>query len=222
MTQGTTSQVQEQAKQAQYAAMPTRSTAAKDKLVEVMQLLREQANSMDDPRGAALYETSAEVLQGLVRAHDHYANQSETAWQDKGAQPKKKTSRSKKTQEKQGASAGLPRITREDVRNRLDSAKPTVIFDARSNEAWEASESKLPGAIRVQAEQLADTVKVPEGSMVVVYASDSTGADEALINMAMADVEMADAYILDGGFDAWQAADFPLENKTVKEKQLTL
>jgi hypothetical protein len=35
---------------------------------------------VDDPRAKALFETSAEVLTGLVTAFEHYDNKSEPAW----------------------------------------------------------------------------------------------------------------------------------------------
>ena len=41
---------------------------------------REDVGKIDDPRGQALFETTAEVLGGLVKAYEHYENRSEEAW----------------------------------------------------------------------------------------------------------------------------------------------
>ncbi len=42
--------------------------------------LREDINRIDDPRAQALFETSAEVLQGLIKAFDDYDTKAEKAW----------------------------------------------------------------------------------------------------------------------------------------------
>jgi hypothetical protein len=44
--------------------------------------LKEHAGQTDDPRCAALCETSAEVMGGLETAFDHFLEKSEKAWQD--------------------------------------------------------------------------------------------------------------------------------------------
>jgi hypothetical protein len=44
-------------------------------------LLREGSADLTDPKAQALFETSAEVLGGLIKAFDHYENKTEKAWQ---------------------------------------------------------------------------------------------------------------------------------------------
>lgn len=51
------------------------------KLTTLRDELRNHANAVDDPKCAALCETSAEVLTGLETAFDHYRHKSEAAWQ---------------------------------------------------------------------------------------------------------------------------------------------
>lgn len=41
--------------------------------------LREDESKIDEPKAQALFETSAEVLIGLITAFDHYENRSEEA-----------------------------------------------------------------------------------------------------------------------------------------------
>ncbi len=43
--------------------------------------LKKHANEVDDPKCAALCETSGEVLGGLEEAFDHFLQKSEKAWQ---------------------------------------------------------------------------------------------------------------------------------------------
>lgn len=50
------------------------------KLRELADELRLHAEDVDDPRCAALCETSAEVVAGLETAFEHFLNKSEKAW----------------------------------------------------------------------------------------------------------------------------------------------
>jgi hypothetical protein len=43
--------------------------------------LREDVGKVEDPKAEALFETTAEVLKGLVTAFDHFERRSEEAWQ---------------------------------------------------------------------------------------------------------------------------------------------
>lgn len=43
--------------------------------------LRQDIARISEPKAQALFETSAEVLAGLVKAFDHYEHKSEKAWE---------------------------------------------------------------------------------------------------------------------------------------------
>ena len=47
----------------------------------VVEHTREDVEKIDEPRAEALFETTAEVLLGLIKAYDHYERRSEEAWQ---------------------------------------------------------------------------------------------------------------------------------------------
>jgi hypothetical protein len=51
--------------------------------------LREDVSKVEDPRAEALFETTAEVLGGLIIAYEHYERGAEEAWRDQG--PAKQT-----------------------------------------------------------------------------------------------------------------------------------
>jgi len=44
--------------------------------------LREDVEKVGDPQAKALFETSAEVLDGLSKAFQHYEERSEPAWKE--------------------------------------------------------------------------------------------------------------------------------------------
>jgi len=47
---------------------------------ELIAHLRDDVGKVTDPKARALFETSAEVLTGLVKAFDDYEKKSEAAW----------------------------------------------------------------------------------------------------------------------------------------------
>jgi hypothetical protein len=66
----------------QYAESDPRHHALKIKgmLDETMKHMREDIAKVADPKAQALFETSAEVLGGLITAYDHFEQKSEGAW----------------------------------------------------------------------------------------------------------------------------------------------
>ena len=50
------------------------------RLQEMVTPLREDIRKVDEPQLAAMFETSAEVLSGLVKAFDDYEKKNEAAW----------------------------------------------------------------------------------------------------------------------------------------------
>jgi rhodanese-related sulfurtransferase len=62
------------------------------------------------------------------------------------------------------------RETPDEVRQRLDRGEPIVFVDARNPQAWAASHEKLPGAVRIPADQVDGNVHaLPRGRPIVTY-----------------------------------------------------
>ncbi len=53
----------------------------KAQMRQLIEHLRQDVAKVPEPKAQALFETSAEVLTGLVKAFDDYEQQSEPAWQ---------------------------------------------------------------------------------------------------------------------------------------------
>jgi hypothetical protein len=53
----------------------------KEMLRQTAQHAREDVEKVTDPKAKALFETSAEVLLGLVTAYEHFEQRSEPAWE---------------------------------------------------------------------------------------------------------------------------------------------
>jgi hypothetical protein len=52
----------------------------KQRLQETVTHLREDIRKVDEPQLKAMFETSAEVLGGLIKAFDDYEKKNEAAW----------------------------------------------------------------------------------------------------------------------------------------------
>jgi rhodanese-related sulfurtransferase len=58
----------------------------------------------------------------------------------------------------------------DEVKQRLDRGEPIVFVDSRSPQAWAVSYLRLPGAIRIPADQVDGNVKaLPRGRPIVTY-----------------------------------------------------
>ena len=60
---------------------------------QLIEHLRADVGKITEPKAQALFETSAEVLAGLVKAFDDYEKKSEAAWrtEPKASRPKERT-----------------------------------------------------------------------------------------------------------------------------------
>ena len=104
----------------------------------------------------------------------------------------------------------VPRITKEDLKQRLDTGAPVVLVDARLKYPFEHSTVKLPGAIRVTAG--ASGPSLPRDREIVVYDSDP---NELASSRVAADLirQGYRAVALKGGISEWLAANLPTDTK---------
>jgi len=108
----------------------------------------------------------------------------------------------------------VPRISREDLKSRLDHPDPAarpLLLDVRLKYPYEHSTMRLPGATRVTLETL-DTSKLPRDRDIVAYDSDP----EELVSSRVAGELIKAGFrasALKGGIVDWLAANFPTETK---------
>ena len=104
----------------------------------------------------------------------------------------------------------VPRISKEELKARLDSGAPPVLVDARLKYPYEHSTVKLPGSVRIGQGPPGPTL--PRDREVVVYDSDpnelaSSEVAAQLIRQGYT------AVALKGGIADWLAANLPIETK---------
>ncbi len=104
----------------------------------------------------------------------------------------------------------VPRISKEDLKQRLDSGTPPVIIDARLKYPYEHSTVMLPGAVRLAPN--GPPPSLPRDREVVVYDSDpnelaSSHVAAELIRQGYR------ASTLKGGIVEWLTANLPTQPK---------
>jgi rhodanese-related sulfurtransferase len=107
----------------------------------------------------------------------------------------------------------VPRITKEDLKRRLDDAaglRP-VLLDVRLKYPFEHSTITLPGAIRM-APGPVDPSTLPRERDIILYDSDPEELVAERIASGLIHAGCR-ALVLQGGIGAWAAAKFPTDSK---------
>jgi rhodanese-related sulfurtransferase len=105
----------------------------------------------------------------------------------------------------------VKRITKEQLKERLDRGEKPTILDVRLKYAYEHSTVKLPGAIRIHPYAM-ESANIPAGSDIVAYDSDPN----ELVSTHVATELARKGYtvtVLKGGVPEWLAANYPIETK---------
>jgi len=102
------------------------------------------------------------------------------------------------------------RISKEELKQRLESGPAPVLVDARLKYPYEHSTVRLPGAVRYAGDGAA--ASLPRDREIVVYDSDPN----ELASSHVAAVLLRQGYravALKGGIAEWMAANLPTETK---------
>lgn len=102
----------------------------------------------------------------------------------------------------------VPRISREDLKQRLDGSAPPVVIDARLKYPYEHSTVRLPGAIRYTS----GAASLPRDREIVVYDSDPNELSSSHVVAELIRLGHR-AVALQGGISDWLAANLPTETK---------
>jgi rhodanese-related sulfurtransferase len=105
------------------------------------------------------------------------------------------------------------RISAEEVNARVLAGEPIVFVDARTAKAWNDSGRKIPGALRITANDIPRQMgKIARDATVVAYCTSPNEESSADAAQTLRDHGYR-AFALRGGFNAWAAAEYPLEEK---------
>ena len=64
----------------------------------------------------------------------------------------------------------IPRITKEELKAKMDKNEDLVIVDARAEDSYNLSNQKIKGSIRITLDELEKGIKnPPEGKEIITY-----------------------------------------------------
>jgi rhodanese-related sulfurtransferase len=105
----------------------------------------------------------------------------------------------------------VERITKEQLKDRMDRGDGPTILDVRLKYAYEHSTVKLPGAIRMSPYAI-ESGSIPAGGDVVAYDSDPNELTSTHVAHALKR-KGYNVTVLKGGVPEWLAANYPIETK---------
>jgi rhodanese-related sulfurtransferase len=107
----------------------------------------------------------------------------------------------------------VPRISKEDLKERLDRApgQTPLVIDVRLKYPFEHSTIMLPGAVRLAPETAAHA-DLPRDRDLVLYDSDPEELVSARIAAQLAQRGYRTS-VLHGGIAAWAGARYPIDSK---------
>ena len=112
------------------------------------------------------------------------------------------------------AAEAVPRVGKEKLKEMLGDSD-IIILDVRNRKNWQESEFKIKGAIRKMPKFFDSWAnEFPKDKMLVLYwawpnEETSAGLAQKLLNKGYSKV-----YALGGGWDEWNKADYPVEEKS--------
>ena len=107
------------------------------------------------------------------------------------------------------------RVTIDEISERIERGEQFTFVDARNSEAWAAAESKLPGAIRVPANEVEKHLaEIPHDRTVITYCTCEHEASSARVAIELTNHGYKNVHPLFIGYEAWEKAGLPLEAKS--------
>jgi membrane protein DedA with SNARE-associated domain/rhodanese-related sulfurtransferase len=104
------------------------------------------------------------------------------------------------------------RLTPDQLRARLESDDPIRIIDLRTAIEYEVTRQTVPGAIRMDPEELDDRhEEIPRDCDVVLYCTCPNEATSARAALALKRRGIERVFPLEGGLEAWVARGYPVE-----------
>lgn len=106
------------------------------------------------------------------------------------------------------------RVTIDEIKARLDRGEEFTFLDTRNAEAWSEAKTKLPGAIRVPGDEVAQHLsEISHERTVITYCTCPHEASSAQVAVELASHGYKNVHPLFIGFEAWEKAGLPLEPK---------
>lgn len=106
------------------------------------------------------------------------------------------------------------KLTAVEVRGRMDRGECFAFVDARDLKEWSESDSMLPGAIRLTANEVEEHLKeIPQGWTIIAYCNSPNEESSIRLALELMRRGFLNVYPMTGGIDAWRLAGGLIEQK---------
>jgi len=107
------------------------------------------------------------------------------------------------------------KISPEEANARALAGEPIMFVDARNPKAWGSSDRKIPGAIRVPADDVDRHLdEIDREQTVICYCTCPNEESSNRVAQKLTQHGYERVFALRGGFGAWVAAEYPVETKS--------
>ncbi len=112
----------------------------------------------------------------------------------------------------------VSRITVEELKLKMDHAEDMVIVDLRHSLDFEADPETIPGAFRMDAQELRQkNDKLPRDRQIILYCTCPNEATSAQLAILLRKQGVQQIRPLQGGLDAWRDRGYPVHNATLTQ-----
>jgi rhodanese-related sulfurtransferase len=106
------------------------------------------------------------------------------------------------------------KISPEEANARALAGEPIIFVDARNSKAWASSDRKIPGARRVPPDEVDRHLnKIDRAQTVICYCTCPNEESSNRVAQRLTEHGYERVFAIRGGFDAWVAAEYPVETK---------
>jgi membrane protein DedA with SNARE-associated domain/rhodanese-related sulfurtransferase len=112
----------------------------------------------------------------------------------------------------------VSRITVEELKRKMDHHEEMVIVDLRHSLDFEADPETIPGAFRIDAQELREkNEKLPRDRQIILYCTCPNEATSAQLAILLRKQGIQQIRPLQGGLDAWREKGYPVHNATLTQ-----
>ena len=105
------------------------------------------------------------------------------------------------------------RISPEEANARVLAGEPVIFVDARNPKAWGEADRKIPGSVRISADDVDSHLKeLDRTSTIIAYCTCPNEESSSRVCQTLRDNGYR-SFALRGGFDAWVGSEYPTEKK---------
>ncbi len=107
----------------------------------------------------------------------------------------------------------VSKVTPRQVVARMVNGASVSFVDARSEQRWSESDSKILGAVRAQLQSIVrDAARVSRSRLLVVYGHDGEDLEVPRLAEELRGLGFSEVRILSGGFSAWSDLNFAVQS----------